>query len=43
MIVKFYAKFVNERSIALLKLRSCYCTLFRLNEYPIAVNEQQKE
>lgn len=32
MIVKFYAKFVNECSIALLELRSCYCMPVRSND-----------
>ena len=32
MIVKFEAKFVNERSIALLKLPSCYYIHVRFND-----------
>ena len=32
MIVKCNAKFVNERSIALLELRSCYCMPVRSND-----------
>ena len=49
MIVKFYAKFVNERSIALSKFRSCYCMPVRSNDnpfllerLPFVVHEQQK-
>ena len=50
MIFKLYAKFVNERSIALLKRRfvrvvclfALITMLLRLNEYPVTVNEQQK-
>ena len=32
MIVKFYAEYVNERSIALLKLRWCYYMPVRSND-----------
>jgi len=32
MIAKFYAKFVNERFITLLKLCSCHCLPVRLND-----------
>lgn len=42
MVVKFYAKFVNKRSIALVRANIVGLTMgFRLNKYPFAVNEQQ--